>query len=163
MGPRSSDRGNPTWLPLTTFAYCPPSMGPRSSDRGNLSLPHPSKMTHPALQWGRDLPTAEMRSLTGVQSRSPAFNGAAIFRPRKSGKVGHQGLAYHPPSMGPRSSDRGNSGLLMRPGGNRLGNLQWGRDLPTAEISPMAEIVFLDEICLQWGRDLPTAEIKLLN
>ena len=64
------------------------------------------------LQWGRDLPTAEMRQKkTDMDrvTRSP-FNGAAIFRPRKYGLLSEEPCA----------------GL----------SLQWGRDLPTAEIRP---------------------------
>ena len=111
-----------------------------------------------------------------------SFNGAAIFRPRKSYSAREGSSRVHPPSMGPRSSDRGNSRVrhahgellssfngaaIFRPRkfednlayAKALRNLQWGRDLPTAEIKRIKELQSQID-SLQWGRDLPTAEIQ---
>ena len=85
-------------------------MGPRSSDRGNLIQRGKVRVEFTHLQWGRDLPTAEIPEYaTHMENYFPTFNGAAIFRPRKF----EDNLAY----------------------AKALRNLQWGRDLPTAEIT----------------------------
>ena len=88
MGPRSSDRGNSVISKVQcTLRHCLTSMGPRSSDRGNSAAAMPYNPTVTRLQWGRDLPTAEIRlacrSRLAWQRSSDYFNGAAIFRPRK--------------------------------------------------------------------------------
>jgi hypothetical protein len=61
--------------------------------------------------------------------------------------------------MGPRSFDRGNTGLpnllfMIHP-------LQWGRDLSIAEIEA-GRLNTRVKGSLQWGRDLSIAEIKRL-
>src|SRR5579875_3178486 len=63
MGPRSGDRGNSAGM-LRARAVISASMGPRSGDRGNE------------------------RSQPGHQRRFSRFNGAAIWRSRKSAQIG---------------------------------------------------------------------------
>jgi len=59
--------------------------------------------------------------------------------------------------MGPRSLNRGNRALGIRPARNgRM--LQWGRGLSTAEIQ-RPERDRRQPVELQWGRGLSTAEI----
>ena len=102
-----------------------PSMGPRSSDRGN-----------------RGYPTVHDLGLN-------PFNGAAIFRPRKCGIPRSLNEPSGLPSMGPRSSDRGNP-LPLPKGRDFRGRtyhfLQWGRDLPTAEIARLPNIRIVKEL-----------------
>ncbi len=85
------------------------------------------------------------------------FNGAAIFRPRKY-------VELH--SLTPEQVDLqwgrdlptaeiGEPGLSP----NLTFRLQWGRDLPTAEIQSAFDLSNQWSY-LQWGRDLPTAEIR---
>ena len=68
-------------------------------------------------------------------------------------------------SMGPQPSSRGN---VCSPSSNgpvapdRV--LQWGRNLPVAEIALRASAIGMQRSCslLQWGRNLPVAEMRHL-
>ena len=87
MGPRSFNRGNvPDTKPLDRHSVA--SMGPRSFNRGNH------------------------RAKDGRTWQRYRFNGAAVFQPRKCGRVKFMmpdGIAA---SMGPRSFNRGNLGKM---------------------------------------------------
>src|SRR5579871_723496 len=58
-------------------------MGPRSGDRGNNADYSDGAHARP-LQWGRDLEIAEIRVDPVGTTPQPGFNGAAIWRSRKS-------------------------------------------------------------------------------
>ena len=210
MGPRSFNRGNPPskprlipskslqWgrghstaetrchAPSRGIGYRSPSMGPRSFNRGNR------------------LCAAVLRRLFGG-----TFNGAAVIQPRKRQSAtlngmwstllqwgrGHstaetvEGLISHaaekPPSMGPRSFNRGNVALITAAAGdagpsmgprsfNRGNNLtdicertkcsilQWGRGHSTAETLGHNIEDHADPTVLQWGRGHSTAETGLV-
>ena len=108
MGPQPSSRGNMSaarWNAVSSTA----SMGPQPSSRGNSPCEHitPSSgrlcfngaatfqsrksacaqdRPRPSnrLQWGRNLPVAEMGNRTdGKSDEPPCFNGAATFQSRK--------------------------------------------------------------------------------
>ena len=89
------------------------------------------------LQWGRDLSIAEMGThfVLGLGGMA-RFNGAAIFRSRKSSIELYNGIVDI--------------------------TLQWGRDLSTAEIRGWGLVTRREEE-LQWGRDLSSAEIVSLG
>ena len=88
-----------------------------------------------ALQWGRGLSTPEMRRPAGDASSPQArFNGAGVFRPRKS--------------------NASSTSLVM------VIVLQWGRGLSTPEILQAARMLRIMRL-LQWGRGLSTPEIAV--
>ena len=84
------------------------------------------------LQWGRGLSTPEIGMRRAVCCRHTPFNGAGVFRPRKSAGEAVQYVGDSP-SMGPGSFDPGNT----KPGLMRSwpASLQWGRGLSTPEIA----------------------------
>src|SRR5579883_719877 len=134
-------------------------MGPGSGDRGNRVLSRAALHLMETLQWGRDLEIAEIyRAPTTPKPLRRCFNGAAIWRSRKSWRADRGALPLRRASMGPRSGDRGNSrkdwtydarsrgfngAAIWRSrkyrdladGRRRFRPLQWGRDLEIAEIS----------------------------
>ena len=59
--------------------------------------------------------------------------------------------------MGPQPSSRGNL-RAQNTDWDRSNRLQWGRNLPVAEIMPDVGVIS-PGIVLQWGRNLPVAEI----
>ena len=144
MGPRSFERGDSFILFSSLFARDafngaalfrarrqfgqlrhrgpeqPPSMGPRSFERGDTldgCSWHPAGAT---LQWGRALSSAE----TGPPEPESeplvnSFNGAALFRARRRAKKGVHDRNADPPSMGPRSFERGDVARLLSAGSRR--------------------------------------------
>src|SRR5882762_5421538 len=84
------------------------------------------------LQWGRDLSITEIRIWSCQCSGLHSFNGAAIFRSRKSLSANGRPSRSDRASMGPRSFDHGNSGYGDGP--VERAALQWGRDLSITEI-----------------------------
>ena len=133
------------------------SMGPQPSSRGNLvfALTAVDSLT---LQWGRNLPVAEIR-LTRVPAdgRLSRFNGAATFQSRKLAFCALAPINWDSASMGPQPSSRGNNSMRYAMGAG--GMLQWGRNLPVAEIRNAAPPLVSMSL-LQWGRNLPVAEIR---
>ncbi len=133
-----------------------------------------------SLQWGRGLSTPEISVKRVFGGISTSFNGAGVFRPRKSQLVteaSYDVLA----SMGPGSFDPGNATLMARIIDEAL--LQWGRGLSTPEIgkldsdavaalpasmgpgsfdpgngAPAGRVA--NAAALQWGRGLSTPEIE---
>src|SRR5579883_3082674 len=84
-------------------------MGPGSGDRGNRVLSRAALHLMETLQWGRDLEIAEIyRAPTTPKPLRRCFNGAAIWRSRKSWRADRGALPLPQASMGPRSGDRGN-------------------------------------------------------
>ncbi len=205
MGPGSFDPGNMGRSTRPAEAQAA-SMGPGSFDPGNerwdadlrtivaglqwgrgLSTPEIAAQTarelvEEQLQWGRGLSTPEMRRLQGGGTSSRGcFNGAGVFRPRKSPgqvRLSPGGRA----SMGPGSFDPGNAAVfrtiawassrfngagVFRPrklacASMRLtmaSVLQWGRGLSTPEIT-LSCIAIAKSRRLQWGRGLSTPEIS---
>src|SRR5260221_72179 len=108
------------------------------------------------LQWGRGLGTAE--SIDFVSEARPlgmlAWGRGLGTSERLD--AARQQQAGAGASMGPRSWDRGEWGMLAR---MKIAaeKLQWGRGLGTAESSPNYARQFPDDP-LQWGRGLGTAE-----
>ena len=118
------------------------------------TTPDVDKIKARALQWGRGLTTAEsrrdsiprrpagrpfngaavLRPRRDFSNVSPAlaiapFNGAAVLRPRRAIPAGAVG-AGGPPSMGPRSYDRGEHSrcaLPSHPGGPSMGPRSYDR------------------------------------
>ena len=58
--------------------------------------------------------------------------------------------------MGPHSFERGDVGIRSAAG--RVGSLQWGRTLSSAEM-PKDKLELVEGAALQWGRTLSSAEI----
>ena len=88
------------------------------------------------LQWGRNLPVAEI----GIQRERGEAGDSASMGPQPSSRGNHYAaFRRHPApnaSMGPQPSSRGNQvGGGRRPS---IDVLQWGRNLPVAEISSTA-------------------------
>ena len=132
MGPQPSSRGNASRCPATPTSMAA-SMGPQPSSRGNRAgLPPTSTQRtcfngaatfqsrklefseneakrETALQWGRNLPVAEIVSgtLRGAAFRR-RFNGAATFQSRKFTGCWTTPLGCRSASMGPQPSSRGN-------------------------------------------------------
>ncbi len=96
----------------------------------------------------------------GRPSRWPStrFNGAGVFRPRKSGDKAVKNYAKEA-SMGPGSFDPGNIVCFGECSVMQL--LQWGRGLSTPEMWPLQRITTATSP-LQWGRGLSTPEMRLL-
>ena len=144
-------------------------MGPQPSSRGNADS-HSGKHPRTALQlqWGRNLPVAEIWAWRiRLCALSPRFNGAATFQSRKS-------RASVPAALAEEVSATA---------------LQWGRNLPVAEMlrnpDDRLRTSLANEVCfngaatfqsrksaerrrelrrrafreLQWGRNLPVAEM----
>ena len=184
MGPQPSSRGNRNHR-RRVGADNRASMGPQPSSRGNSSrinwraIWSASRFNGAAtfqsrkcavsvrlasgadrrLQWGRNLPVAEIPAAsTGRRSGRPRFNGAATFQSRKCRRSGELFFRLGA-SMGPQPSSRGN--YAGNEAHHSLGLLlQWGRNLPVAEInSPRFSILWT--VVLQWGRNLPVAEITI--
>ncbi len=133
MGPRSTDHGNRC---TTARLFCRrrASMGPRSTDRGNVPEPQ-SLAGKVALQWGRDRLIAEMSHFS---TGGTGFHTLQWGRDRLIAEMTtctNYRLARGRASMGPRSTDRGNTYPLAA-WTSRLPRLQWGRDRLIAEISP---------------------------
>ena len=87
------------------------------------------------LQWGRARASAEMKG--GDMSEWPEdlrFNGAALVRARKSTAFFTIASSRNVASMGPRSCERGNLGV-MHEGAERAVQLQWGRARASAEMA----------------------------
>ena len=59
-------------------------MGPGSFDPGNVADRLLAEAGISALQWGRGLSTPEMNPDLPPLPEKPSFNGAGVFRPRKS-------------------------------------------------------------------------------
>ncbi len=154
MGPRSFDRGN-NQVSAACIDVHLASMGPRSFDRGNSNRKPVLRHKSLPLQWGRDLSTAETRDPMHPES----FRDRASMGPRSFDRGNAVASTRIPrtlkASMGPRSFDRGN--FSPWDGSHRGLELQWGRDLSTAETSDAARHVSIN-LQLQWGRDLSTAE-----
>ena len=109
MGPRSFDRGEKV-VTVSLNAHIPALQWGRDLSTAESSCCQRARRATARLQWGRDLSTAESGSRrAGSVAGKDHFNGAAIFRPRRAGAMG-----------------RGVQGLFR---------LQWGRDLSTAESS----------------------------
>ena len=135
MGPRFFNRGNDLHRRKCTARIGQPSMGPRFFNRGNRACGLPSTARQMRLQWGRGFSTAEiavaacdrappvMPSMgprffnrgnvlgrgAGVRRPVSAFNGAAVFQPRKSCRDCVCFGTSDWPSMGPRFFNRGNA------------------------------------------------------
>ena len=133
-------------------------MGPQPSSRGNAEVSREEDAHFGRLQWGRNLPVAEIWRLPDRRPPSPSgFNGAATFQSRKSGwmllrparwsrfngaatfqsrkcQVPRLPAPVMMASMGPQPSSRGNRAMYAR-AFLRAVALQWGRNLPVAEIS----------------------------
>ena len=133
MGPQPSSRGNPAGG-ISPSRSLPASMGPQPSSRGNVTLhlcrPHYKRL----LQWGRNLPVAEIENgmdmddymddelQWGRNLPVAEINPSRTRRPHRANA-----------SMGPQPSSRGNSKCLR--GFPRVcPGLQWGRNLPVAEM-----------------------------
>ena len=164
MGPQPSSRGNAspsaTASLQTLSSYA--SMGPQPSSRGNCPksrVGEPSRADQ--LQWGRNLPVAEIAKHTATPTRSerhsmgpqPSSRGNAriLWRARRA-------------SMGPQPSSRGNQWADDKWTEAVIADrLQWGRNLPVAEIVDITPLsgCHTKLLELQWGRNLPVAEICL--
>ena len=142
MGPRSFERGDTkgvakTVLAMRTFngaalfrARRPTSLetprriscsfnGAALFRARRLTLLVELEATIPALQWGRALSSAETSWRTFRQAGTVGpFNGAALFRARRPRGVGGTPPRSGPPSMGPRSFERGD---VARPAGRAHG------------------------------------------
>ena len=112
------------------------------------------------LQWSRDLSTTEIMFVCRAWQPMNSFNGAVIFRPRKSANLTGTGLVGHVLQW---SRDLSTTEIQRR-GADALlqGRLQWSRDLSTTEIIP-ATLRFLFSQTLQWSRDLSTTEIPVAS
>ena len=115
MGPQPSSRGNSTaceaWASTESS-----SMGPQPSSRGNrLGLESHAKRSK-RLQWGRNLPVAEIsHGRHQYRGRRHFFNGAATFQSRKSDAGRSSPTRTRLASMGPQPSSRGNSAPRRKP------------------------------------------------
>ena len=152
MGPRTSIRGN------VVDGRCPP---PMAAFNGAADF-HPRKrfgsqganQSQARLQWGRGLPSAETR----IASMSPdSLPHLQWGRGLPSAETFHKLLhaVVGSPSMGPRTSIRGNSAATGTASTDVP--LQWGRGLPSAE-TPRRPSKRWGSRSLQWGRGLPSAE-----
>src|SRR6266536_696721 len=134
MGPRPPGRGNvnlAAWL----VAMCgPASMGPRPPGRGNETEQVDDRVVTGASMGPRPPGRGNRSIVKAVLTRRKASMG-----PRPPGR-GNDVLKKAPnlnvcASMGPRPPGRGNMDQII---GRRLApgpqGLQWGRDLPVAEI-----------------------------
>ena len=110
-------------------------MGPRSFDRGNEESAIPLQHTH------------------------SSFNGAAVFRPRKSRLYSQSSGSGRPASMGPRSFDRGNLSCPTRSAA--LWTCFNGAAVFRPRKSRNTMTMQSARPWLQWGRGLSTAEIML--
>ena len=157
-------------------------MGPRAFARGDNTAKGNRERIALQLQWGRELSPAEIAAhLLFCLTADARFNGAASFRPRRSGESNID-LVYGKPlqwgrelspaeidrlgisltwsrqaSMGPRAFARGDRALGGY--GNAYEKLQWGRELSPAEIRRSASAATRSKR-LQWGRELSPAEIN---
>ena len=161
MGPQPSSRGNFT-------IYCDrcglrtASMGPQPSSRGNNE--YTKVMTAEGrLQWGRNLPVAEIKPELVKQIGEALLQWGrnlpvAEIRRRALHRVRHEGASMGPQpssrgniideasslvdryvaSMGPQPSSRGNRLIPSYLGKSGSCGLQWGRNLPVAEITTAA-------------------------
>ena len=111
-----------------------------------------------ALQWGRNLPVAE---IARRGQALPAHGKLQWGRNLPVAEISCHDSTTRPEShasMGPQPSSRGNSDRRL-PETRRTRWLQWGRNLPVAEMGRYR--ITLEEIerALQWGRNLPVAEM----
>ena len=117
-------------------------MGPQPSSRGNRT------------------PFLDAENVERLMVR---FNGAATFQSRKfRGGHNQRVIRTSVASMGPQPSSRGNEECGRDAAmATAIPKLQWGRNLPVAEIHPMICSMPYSEqfLLLQWGRNLPVAEI----
>ena len=160
-------------------------MGPQPSSRGNSNRTVSASVLSLSLQWGRNLPVAEIRSSPDISATSPTM---LQWGPQPSSRGNVMGLIMvHlslTASMGPQpSQSRKSVALSVGPGGQP--ELQWGRNLPVAEIRravgrtgratlsfngaatfqsrkmrPALAPIDSRSMGLQWGRNLPVAEIS---
>ena len=108
-------------------------MGPQPSSRGNDKFLN-ALGGAVGLQWGRNLPVAEIANASASFTNSiGGFNGAATFQSRKS-KRSSMSEWLQLASMGPQPSSRGNQNRLREATARANEALQWGRNLPVAEI-----------------------------
>ena len=82
MGPQPSSRGNELDSAKAELAKVA-SMGPQPSSRGNMRRAVATHFTLGALQWGRNLPVAEIAVSQPSSNLPSRFNGAATFQSRK--------------------------------------------------------------------------------
>ena len=136
MGPQPSSRGNfAAFQVLANLNMCAgsASMGPQPSSRGNsapaTAIPQAQASR---LQWGRNLPVAEMEAVMLLVVYSFCFNGAATFQSRKF------------------STSHSVSSRCF----NGAATFQSRKSRPPPPLHPVAVTL------LQWGRNLPVAEMQ---
>ena len=83
MGPGSFDPGSARPAKSGARDY-EASMGPGSFDPGSSGTGARQVGVYGWLQWGRGLSTPEVKSLQKAGKNQQSFNGAGVFRPRKS-------------------------------------------------------------------------------
>ena len=156
--------------------------GRKPSSRGNLSgfvSMHPIIVK---LQWGRNLPVAEMRSQAsdtgsgcwlqwgrnlpvaeictgelGRDLRGPQLQWGRNLPVAEMTPIENPALHFFYASMGP-ATFQSRKYVVTPVLTSSLVVLQWGRNLPVAEISKRAADADYS-LVLQWGRNLPVAEI----
>ena len=130
MGPQPSSRGNPGLSDLTRSGLTA-SMGPQPSSRGNSAPPEVGDgdvgFNGAATFQSRK---SDPRRAPPAQSRR--FNGAATFQSRKS-NARHEVSARCPRFNG-AATFQSRKSRYRRLGGISVKGLQWGRNLPVAEI-----------------------------
>ena len=143
-------------------------MGPQPSSRGNLGLDGDEEAEEEQLQWGRNLPVAEMK----VKSPTPTSEGmlqwgrnlpvaemSNLSRSRCSPLSLQWGrnLPVAEISMGPQPSSRGNQGgRRRRYEGDQDFN---GAATFQSRKSCAGKMTCAPSCRFQWGRNLPVAEI----
>ena len=183
MGPHSSEQGNLDYPDYWNW-YKGASMGPHSSEQGNRTLPESRSRSERRFN-GASLFRA--RKPCKCRRRRhlpcPSFNGASLFRARKLLLAFVCLIHQLTASMGPHSSEQGNTGdnLYYQMAGigfngaslfrarkpahwnflvGQKAVLQWGLTLPSKETGLKVK-AYLDTTLLQWGLTLPSKETSL--
>ena len=132
MGPGSFDPGSaPAVRNFRADAVA--SMGPGSFDPGSLPDLDLRPWPQAPLQWGRGLSTPEVMECGSFWRPTSGFNGAGVFRPRKSTVRSTRRRSFLA-SMGPGSFDPGSDKAVILVDSALL-VLQWGRGLSTPEVT----------------------------
>ena len=183
MGPGSFDPGSAR-TPKRRRQACQASMGPGSFDPGSgLILVDRRRVRAASMGPGSfDPGSRNGRPFFGIEVEG--FNGAGVFRPRKSPLPRLSLPVAEPASMGPGSFDPGSGGKVtiarpglrasMGPGSFDPGSWWWDRLVePRAPASmgpgsfdpgSVSDLVGVNRHHgLQWGRGLSTPEVEVEN
>ena len=157
MGPQPSSRGNLSSHPWTVIENLPASMGPQPSSRGNLETAVDGDQSASASMGPQPSSRGNWSATPSASARLESFNGAATFQSRKSPRRRIL-RAQVRASMGPQPSSRGNEYKRAR---DQVSNAASMGPQPSSRGNAgRVSYNCVPSVLLQWGRNLPVAEIR---